>query len=165
MFDESEENSVRAAVEFAASALKAVFILNGGGAIAVLAFLGNVVVTDIGNQVAPALANAIKLFVWGLVFSVLATGMSYATQTLITFRLGSEKFVAAAAKQRDSFNESDPNWTKHENIRIKHDKEANRLYVWEKACVVFTALLAVSALGLFCWGALSGAQAFIDKVA
>lgn len=70
-------NSVGA---YAQTALKSSILINGGAAVALLAFIGNIWGLPHGQGAIPDIANATTLFTYGVLVSAVATGTGYLTQ-------------------------------------------------------------------------------------
>ena len=64
----------------AASALQSAFLANGGGAVALLAFYGQLLTTQPKHAAAAGLANALLAMVIGVGLAVAATGLSFVAQ-------------------------------------------------------------------------------------
>ncbi len=67
----------RAAMSFAQTALKISILINGGGAIAILAFLGN---TWSKNNVTADLTESLSFFAYGIIAAAVGSGVAYLTQ-------------------------------------------------------------------------------------
>lgn len=67
-------------ISSAQSALKAAFLVNGGGAIALLSFFGSKLQSGNSNPVATYLAAALLILVIGTALAGLATGLSFLAQ-------------------------------------------------------------------------------------
>ncbi|NNN85795.1 hypothetical protein FKN93_17950 [Vibrio sp. A8-1] len=73
------------------SALKASMVINGGAAVALLAFMGKIWGSSIASEVAYSLSRSTFLFCVGIVLGAFAAGTTYFTQCLYNiekFRLG-----------------------------------------------------------------------------
>lgn len=72
------ENPMETAlINLSQNAFKTVILINGGAAVALLAFLGNIWAKDPGLQVVSSLANSISLFSIGVLIGALGSGMVY----------------------------------------------------------------------------------------
>jgi len=63
------------------SALKSCMVINGGAAVAVLAFTGKIWQTSVSYEVANALTTSIFIFCLGVLFAGLASGITYCSQS------------------------------------------------------------------------------------
>lgn len=64
----------------AASALQSAFLANGGGAVALLAFYGQLLTAQSNHPAASGLAGALLAMVIGVALAVAATGLSFVAQ-------------------------------------------------------------------------------------
>ncbi len=71
---------LRATISTGQSALKSAMLVNGGAAVAVLAFLGNAWAKDIPKHVLTEAAYGLSLFVWGVLAAASAAGATYLSQ-------------------------------------------------------------------------------------
>lgn len=71
---------VRATIATGQSALKSSLLINGGAAVAVLAFLGNAWSKSIPQSIVSQAAYGLSLFVWGVLAAAAASGASYVSQ-------------------------------------------------------------------------------------
>ena len=62
------------------SALKASMVINGGGAVALLAFTGKIWTTATSSSIADSLTTSIFVFCLGVLLSAMASGTTYLTQ-------------------------------------------------------------------------------------
>lgn len=84
--------SFKAAINIGANACKTFLIMNGGAAIALLAFLGNIWNKSSSTEAASAVAAALFLFCGGVVLAGLCSGLSYFSQCLFAAsNLGTQK--------------------------------------------------------------------------
>ena len=74
----SEEFS-RLSNDYGKAALKGAMVINGGAAIAVLAFAGNILSTSFGHSVLEYLANGFCSFSFGVLSAAVGTAMGYLT--------------------------------------------------------------------------------------
>ena len=68
----------RSVISAGQSALRSAFLMNGGGAVAVLAFIGNLANND--PQRIPSLAPSLTVFVTGVLLVTVASGATYLSQ-------------------------------------------------------------------------------------
>ena len=68
----------RSVISAGQSALRSAFLMNGGGAVAVLAFIGNLANND--PQRIPSLAPSLTVFVSGVLLVAVASGATYLSQ-------------------------------------------------------------------------------------
>lgn len=71
---------LRATITTGQSALKSAMLINGGAAVAVLAFLGNAWTKEIPRHVLTGAAYGLSLFVWGVLSAATAVGFTYLSQ-------------------------------------------------------------------------------------
>ena len=71
-------------IHFAGTTLKMLFWLNGGAAVAMLAFLGNIWSKCPGSVIASGIIKALWFFCLGIVVSVICCGFSYFCQVCFT---------------------------------------------------------------------------------
>lgn len=87
--------SFKAAINIGANACRTFLIMNGGAAIALLAFLGNIWNKESSVDAAFAIATALSLFCMGVVFAGLCSGLSYFSQCLFaSSELGARKLLS-----------------------------------------------------------------------
>ncbi|MCK6652272.1 hypothetical protein L8R07_07340 [Enterobacter roggenkampii] len=85
--------SFKAAISIGANACRTFLIMNGGAAIALLAFLGNIWNKNSSETAATAIATALMLFCGGVFLAGLCAGLSYFSQCLFaSSELGTKKF-------------------------------------------------------------------------
>lgn len=72
----------KSVIQVGQSALKASMLINGGAAVALLAFMGKIWGTSTSSEVAGSISMAIFLFCIGIFLSALASGITYLSQTL-----------------------------------------------------------------------------------
>ena len=82
----------RAVVSFATIAIRGLLIINGGAAIALLAFLGHIASSPTSAALVPVLSGALMYFGWGAFLAAFAAGGAYLAQVLFT-ELEGEKSV------------------------------------------------------------------------
>jgi len=70
----------RSVMGFAQSALKTIILVNGGAAVAVLAFIGNIWAKPLEVNIAEALVKSEAWFASGVLLGAVATGFSYLAQ-------------------------------------------------------------------------------------
>lgn len=84
--------SFKAAITIGANACRTFLIVNGGAAIALLAFLGNIWNKNSSNEAATAVAAALMFFCVGVVLAGLCSGLAYFSQCLFAASyLGTKK--------------------------------------------------------------------------
>jgi hypothetical protein len=71
---------LRSTIATGQSALKSAMLINGGAAVAVLAFLGNAWSKSIPKYVLAEAAYGLSLFVWGVLAAATAAGCTYVSQ-------------------------------------------------------------------------------------
>lgn len=74
----------KAVIHFAGTTLKMLFWLNGGAAVAMLAFLGNIWSKCPSSVIASGIIKALWFFCLGIVISVICCGFSYFCQVCFT---------------------------------------------------------------------------------
>jgi hypothetical protein len=79
---------IRSTVAAAHVALKAALLINGGAAVAMLAFIGNVFRACRDTSLVPALSFALLLHVFGVLAAAVATGTAYVAQAGFGNELG-----------------------------------------------------------------------------
>ena len=70
----------RSVIGYGQAALKSAILINGGAAVALLAFIGNIWAKGVRPDVADSLTNGIVLFASGVLAAAVGTGGSYFTQ-------------------------------------------------------------------------------------
>jgi len=93
--------SLNATIGFATAGLRGLFLLNGGGAIGLLTFAGNVLTkSPQAALLAAGLSGTMDWFVCGLVASIAANFFAYLTQDLLSNLMasGAEKSSLAATR-------------------------------------------------------------------
>lgn len=116
-----------AAINNANIALRALLIINGGAAVAILAFLGSLISSN-GDKLTVELANLtapIEWFAWGVALSPLAMAFAYFTNYCI----------ASGIEHREKL---------YEHPYIKISTASKR---WDMAALVFQAIAIVIAFG------------------
>lgn len=78
--NESNLEMLRATLMTGQTALKSAMLINGGAAVAVLAFLGNAWAKDVPRQVLTEASYGLSLFVWGVLAAAAATGATWVSQ-------------------------------------------------------------------------------------
>jgi hypothetical protein len=79
---QSELEMFKSVIEAGQTALKTSFLINGGAAVALLAFIGNVWTKTQEAVVAQALATSVSYFSGGVLLGALATATTYLAQRL-----------------------------------------------------------------------------------
>ena len=77
---ESNLEMLRAVITTGQSALKSALLINGGAAVATLAFVGHVWSTPGTSSILPGLTYGLSLFVWGVLSAACAAGATYLSQ-------------------------------------------------------------------------------------
>jgi hypothetical protein len=77
---EMELEMLRSVITTGQNALKAVLLINGGAAVALLAFVGSLWNNPNAEPLRPELAYGLSLFVWGVLAAACASGASYLSQ-------------------------------------------------------------------------------------
>lgn len=77
---EKDLEMLRATIVTGQSALKSALLINGGAAVAMLAFIGNAWSTPKTAQLVAGLAYGLSLFVWGVMSAACAAGATYLSQ-------------------------------------------------------------------------------------
>lgn len=72
--------SFRSVIQAGQNALRTAFLMNGGAAVALLAFAGHLATTDTDRV--PSIAPSLMVFVGGVLVSALASGVTYISQWL-----------------------------------------------------------------------------------
>ncbi len=80
----------RSVMTTAAMALKSAILINGGAAIATLAFIGNILKETSKNINVPTLSYALNLFAYGTLAAVIATGFTYFSEACIDASLSDD---------------------------------------------------------------------------
>ncbi len=70
----------RTVVEYGRDALKAAMLINGGAAVAVLAFIGNIWTIEGSDDAVRSLACAVAMFGFGVLFAAVSSAFTYITQ-------------------------------------------------------------------------------------
>ena len=70
----------RSVIGYGNATLKSAMLINGGAAVALLAFIGNIWVKGVNSDAVDSLTNGIALFTFGVLAAALGTGGSYLTQ-------------------------------------------------------------------------------------
>ena len=115
----------RTVVEYGRDVLKAAMLINGGAAVAVLAFIGNIWTIDDSSDAVRSLAWAIAMFGFGVFFAALSSAFTYITQYFYNMDT--------------VFGPENP------ALGLKYRKIAISFH-----CIVL--LLVFSSFGLFCYG-------------
>ncbi|MEM7212391.1 MAG: hypothetical protein AAF479_10945 [Pseudomonadota bacterium] len=132
---EAANKSNLAQIENANIALKSIFLLNGGAAVAMIAFLGSAVGTDnLPDGIRLSLVFApIVYFGWGVALAAIATVIAYSANSCIT----------------RSLYGYDLDWT-HPYV---HENDESRLYKkWGEGLIVIGFLTVLASIALFTIG-------------
>jgi hypothetical protein len=140
--------SVRAANASGLEALKATTFVNGGAAVAMLAFVGHLASIHASSATISGFASPLRLFVLGVLLGVAATGVTYLTHGA----------YLAALRREFAGKEAENN--EHEGLAVSHRKAAAR---WSRGgrVINFTViLLVIGSLFCFAYGSFTAYQAF-----
>ena len=85
---EKELEMLRSVITTGQNALKAALLINGGAAVALLAFVGGVWNNPKAAPLRPELAYGLSLFVWGVLAAACASGATYLSQAGFGGELG-----------------------------------------------------------------------------
>ena len=88
---EAREGRLDVVIRAAQSALKTAFLVNSGGAIAILGFFGQAIQTETPSPAAPYLAKALLILGIGTALAGLATGLSFLAQYAYFIRKSNPK--------------------------------------------------------------------------
>ena len=129
------EWSNKAAIDNANHALRTLILINGGAAIAILAFLGAVISSDT-NQFADdivVVTSPIAWFAWGVALATLGMAFAYFTNYCIT----------TSIQEREHF---------YEHPYVRETDVSEKWGKWAIGLQVTATALAVSSLGCFLFG-------------
>ncbi|WP_286831101.1 MULTISPECIES: hypothetical protein [Kordiimonas] len=157
----AELASLSGSISLAEAVLRGLFLLNGGAAIAVLTFLSS---AELLSDMALGLVFSLRLFIVGLVLSLLTAITAYFTQLTITHRIGWENSEHIHAGNRDyHLQKNEVSEAKNEErLRLKANDTAAKLYRKENVGICASLFLAIASLAGFSWGAITGAEALIS---
>lgn len=82
-YEAEQQHSIellRSVISYGQAALKSAILINGGAAVALLAFIGNIWLKAITPEAVTSLTNSIALFAFGVLAAALGTAGSYFTQ-------------------------------------------------------------------------------------
>lgn len=139
--DRNAENGVKqvlAAIEAGHHALRAILLINGGAAVALLAFIGAIASKEGVSSVAD-LAASIQWFAFGVAATAAAIGMTYLVNHCYAL----------------SMRTMEHSW---EHPYVKDTPKSERWERFGEVLNVMVILVALAALGLFVWGMLSVQQ-------
>ncbi len=74
---EDEREHYKAVIQSGQAALRSAILINGGAAVALLAFIGNLMRTDGAQLPETALRHSLLTFIWGVLAAAVATGFTY----------------------------------------------------------------------------------------
>jgi len=80
MGSEEDKEMFRSVLTYAETALKNALLISGGAAVALLAFMGNILAKDPQSRLVAQFSAPLACFVYGVLAAALASGGSYATQ-------------------------------------------------------------------------------------
>lgn len=75
-----------AVITLGQNAIKSAVLINGGAAVALLAFIGNIWSKESGVDVLAPLAGAMRYFTYGVLMAAMGSGATYCCQHLLQFR-------------------------------------------------------------------------------
>ncbi len=131
---EFRNDTSRAAIDASAHALRAFFIINGGAAVAMLAYLSRIgSIDEKADETLKLLAASLLWFGWGVAAAALGSGFAYLTN-----------YCIATASGRRDFTYTHP-----------HVRDNNSSKMWSAFATVFqvlAVLVAISSLVLFLCG-------------
>jgi CHASE3 domain sensor protein len=78
---EASRESFRSVIQAGQAALKSAILINGGGAFALLAFLGHIWSTRPPGSMVALLPYSLLMFAFGVLFSAIASGTTYLSQS------------------------------------------------------------------------------------
>jgi len=129
--------SVRAANQSGAEAIKAATLINGGAAVAMLAFIGHLASIQAEAAVIMSFAKPLRLFVVGALLGVVASGVTYFSQSCYGLSLDRE------------FRSKEAKWENKKDIAAKKHIASVR-WRWAGKVINFLAVSAVVA-ALYCF--------------
>ena len=92
--DEFAQSINDSAIKSADAVLRNCLLINGGAAVAILAFMGAVISKDAGShKIIGDIAGSLTYFAWGVIASVVALGLSYIVHFLTYKTATSQKKV------------------------------------------------------------------------
>jgi len=151
--DRSEEASLTGTVTLAVSAMKGFFIINAGGILAILAYIGNVQPL---YHITIELTGSINWFVGGLVLSVLTSLVTFGVQFLQTRRISSDNFANDCRAKVNRNPVEAPHW---QTQAREYDETSERCFKYESKLLVVAPILGLASIAFFVKGALVGAHA------
>lgn len=133
--------ATKAANKSAGDALRAVTLLNGGAAVAMLAFIGHLASTQVEQITLDALKRPLFEFVAGAFLSVIATALTYFVQE------GWIRALRCKFKRRE-LEQAEP--TDNDAIKKAKQREKNsRRLAWTlKIAAIFCGVAALTAFGV-----------------
>lgn len=114
-------------------AIKAITLLNGGAAVAILAFIGHLASSGVEQETVQSLSRPLGFFVAGTFLAVFATGIGYFAQSCNVFALKNE------------FKKLD-----HKADTAAQDKEKRNKKCWGAAFTWRTAFKCFNSLAIIC---------------
>ena len=89
----SRTEMFKSVIAYGQMALKSAMIINGGAAVALLAFIGNVWGKNTDKSIIFLLSRAEGAFAWGVLMAAIAIGLTYFNQMLYERAQASEKYM------------------------------------------------------------------------
>ena len=89
----SRTEMFKSVIAYGQMALKSAMIINGGAAVALLAFIGNVWGKNTDKSIIFLLSRAEGAFAWGVLMAAIAIGLTYFNQMLYERAQNSEKYM------------------------------------------------------------------------
>jgi hypothetical protein len=129
-------------------AIRAVTLLNGGGAVAMLAFIGHLAAINSGPEVVMEFAYPLAWFVWGAALSVLSSGMTYFSQRANSAWLDKNIRRRSAKKRND------------DDKALLLEKAEQRCHVITRVFIWLAILTALAGLACFAYGCFLGYGGF-----
>jgi hypothetical protein len=131
---EFRNEATRAAIEASAQALRAFFIINGGAAVAMLAYLSRIgPIDEKADETLKLLAASLSWFGWGVAAAALGSGLAYLTNYC----------VASASAQRDLH---------YTHPHVRENMKSRTWFVFSTIFQVLAVLAAFGSLVLFLCG-------------
>jgi hypothetical protein len=134
--DAAQKQLADAAVRSADVALRTAVLINGGAAVAMLAFIGGLISSeDLNVGQLKELAGSLVWFAWGVACAVAGLALSYSTTYAASVVVGSQE----------------KGW---EHPFVQPGPKTKRWRFVENTCHLLAVLVGVASLALFVWGML-----------